>query len=1470
MLHLRENGLQLFLNEADLTASIVGSSNDGPSKIIVPNSVVFNNQTYIITTISSFSFKYNFILDSLIFTEDSKLQKIQKYAFSQSVVRRLILPESLKEIEDGWANDSRLKTVIISPKNQYYEYINSCLLVEKETSTIIFATKDIKKIIIPSYIKRLAKFSFANCSSLVSLEFEEYSQLHSIGYGAFSKTLLDRIFIPNSVEYLENGWCLNADYLEFVKVSSFNQNIRYVRKYLLVSKNENNQNVIVFVKKNAESLIIPSNIHIIGAYSFAYCKFVKTITFAHDSQLTRISVSAFYSSALEIIEIPKTVEKIDDGWCSWATSLYDVKLSPHNPNLQIYDNKILIGKGYILDDNDEDQVETKEFATILFSWKDYDEIVIPKFIKRIAKFGFEFCPLLKKVSFEDNSQLRSIGYSAFYGCPLRTICIPALCDHLNKWWCKKTKFLVDIIIDPRNRFYEYVDKTYLYADSGTSLLFARRNISEAQISPTIKIISSGAFEYCKYLVSLTFASDSQESQLAIIESMAFMNCVNLLSVKFLNSIRKIGAFAFRQCKKLQSVEFQSYDQSQLEEIHNSCFELCEKLKSFKIPNNLKRIGLKAFYSCANLKTFEIPSDSKLKEISRDCFSYTNIKELKLPSTIKYLQNGFCHESRELNYIQFEPNPNYFCFENNKFLIDKINNILLYSSKDVENVQIPRTIQVIGASAFLGCQKLHTITFEENSEITTICKGAFCKSTLANLELPKTIDLLEDGWCKETLDLVNLAVAPNNPRYFLFDNQLLLGDYSHCWYETEGDENPGFLLIFANRNIEKALIPYSVRHVGYAAFEACRKLSSVLFLRDGEKLPMARTFRYNSFAMCNMLSYATIPNNLQVVGRGAFVKCSNIKSMIYLSEKPVLKEIQDFAFAFCSNLQSVSIPDSVRIIQRNAFYDCRQLFAVTIGPQSRLTYIGKRVFSFTNLTQLKLPKSIEKLDDQWMEDTHEHFEVIIPEANKFYKFINGCLISQTIDRKIGGCIAYVRKNVENVVIPNSILKICHSAFSYCQSLQSLTWESNGNKPLNILKIPSRAFYSCIKLKSFEIPSSIHIIDKYAFFYCCLLENLIFQLDLNQQSELNSIMNSVYFCCGSLAKIEFPASLIQLGDSSFENCYRLSEVVFPNNSQLAIINTGAFGGTVIREFAIPSSIIHLEEGWSRGTRTFDHINIPPNNSSLFYLSDHFLIKVTNQENILMNILTDTEEIVVPSCVNRIGKAVFANCNQCHTIAFEDNSKLTSIGNEILKDSSIKTLHLPESLQQLDDSFGSNASFLTSIVLSPKNTRFRYIDNKFLVGNNGEVSDFSVLFFAQKKILTARIPSYIKKISKYAFNKCQYLKKVKFEADSILEELDDHAFSYCTNLELVDSPRSVKRIGSSCFSHNSQLRSIELPCNNATIVSYAFIDCGNLSLISLQNTKTITFDEDSLLRASDNIVLFMSPDSDQIGLRTFIKSQ
>ena len=90
--------------------------------------------------------------------------------------------------------------------------------------------------------------------------------------------------------------------------------------------------------------------------------------------------------------------------------------------------------------------------------------------------------------------------------------------------------------------------------------------------------------------------------------------VTEIGVKVPEGVRRIGAYAFCDCRVLQRVLLPEG----VEEISPYAFYGCFGLREITLPSTVKRIGKNAFAECANLRSVILPRD--LQEIGFSAFA----------------------------------------------------------------------------------------------------------------------------------------------------------------------------------------------------------------------------------------------------------------------------------------------------------------------------------------------------------------------------------------------------------------------------------------------------------------------------------------------------------------------------------------------------------------------------------------------------------------------------------------------------------------------------------------------------------------------------------------------------------------------------------------------------------------------------------------------------------------------------------
>lgn len=170
---------------------------------------------------------------------------------------------------------------------------------------------------------------------------------------------------------------------------------------------------------------------------------------------------------------------------------------------------------------------------------------------------------------------------------------------------------------------------------------------------------------------------------------AFKN-TGLTTITIPKSVKSVGYECFRDCKELESVDWQSAAY-----IEGWCFSYCKKLKKAKLAEGITTIQERAFLQCEALSEFALPST--IVGIGAYALeSTTSLKDIVLPESLVNLHQGVFQYSGITRAI----------------LPDKMNILesnIFNGCKSLEEVVMPSTIFKYDSSLFYNCTSLKKVT-----------------------------------------------------------------------------------------------------------------------------------------------------------------------------------------------------------------------------------------------------------------------------------------------------------------------------------------------------------------------------------------------------------------------------------------------------------------------------------------------------------------------------------------------------------------------------------------------------------------------------------------------------------------------------------------------------------------------------------------------------------------------------------------
>lgn len=414
---------------------------------------------------------------------------------------------------------------------------------------------------------------------------------------------------------------------------------------------------------------------------------IYRITFARGAVIKRFGQEAFYGCMnLREIEIPATV--VDLGIeCFGMSIMYPTGL-----------RCITFASGSVMQ-----RISSDAFACLYT----IERIQIPASVEVIESDAFH-CGIfggsaLSYVTFETGSRLRCVKSRAFTACEqLQEIHFPASLEEIGEQ-CFGFQW---------NTY-----GRYLCCSALSRVTFASGS--------RLRKIGCEAFAYCSMLKEIELPGSVQE-----IGPGAFF-ASGLQSLRFLGDSKftVIGPFVVRVEDACIVSVFRSLDNyvipAEVEVIEKQCFRPADNVVpsgylssiTFENGSHLKRIASSAFSGCENLKEIEIPES--VEEIGQNCFAPV----FNLSSNISRIT--FAKGSR----------------------LRKIDNAAFAGCQNITEIEIPAGVEEISSlcfSMYMGSRcPLSRIVFASGSCVNTIGRYAFFETSLKEIEIPESVEVIEE-------------------------------------------------------------------------------------------------------------------------------------------------------------------------------------------------------------------------------------------------------------------------------------------------------------------------------------------------------------------------------------------------------------------------------------------------------------------------------------------------------------------------------------------------------------------------------------------------------------------------------------------------------------------------------------------------------------------------------------------------------
>ena len=478
-------------------------------------------------------------------------------------------------------------------------------------------------------------------------------------------------------------------------------------------------------------------------------------------------------------------------------------------------------------------------------------------------------------------------------------------------------------------------------------------------------------------------------------------------------------------KTLQTIPGEVFYESAVKEVYlneglqtigASAFYNCDKLTSIHFPQSLTTMEEKAFYDCNALADITFAEGCKLSKLNSYVFYNTAITEIQIPANVETIASPF-------NYCQ---QLKTVTFEDNSKLTSIGRTFAEYQEIPLETIEIPNSVETIGYEAFCYVDTLKNVYFEPNSSLHSIEQGAFYRCGIQKIQIPASVQLiyrgafagcgsLESITFEENSSLTDIGIGIYNLEDYTIDRYG--GAFAHC------------------KSLQSVIIPSSVTTIHARAFYGCKNLSNVEFADDsqlqvidggwGESRDIGSLYisSNGSFGECDKLNSITIPKSVTIIGCGAF--CHSGLTTVTFEEGSRLAELQGYIYFVKSSDGTIS------------YYEDN-------SNRSEPKSVG--AFAYTDISTITLPASLISIGDGTFAECTSLKKVSFEEDSQL----------MSIGKK-----AFKACDISTIQIPNNLTTIGESAFAKNTNFKLINFE----KDSNLTNIEDRAFINCGSINYF---------------------------------------------------------------------------------------------------------------------------------------------------------------------------------------------------------------------------------------------------------------------------------------------------------------------------------------------------------------------------------------------------------------------